>query len=143
MRQMVNDTSQSTAFISCLQFFEKRAMSGQADDQAGGFIPQSLPSPAPSSSSNTSRQGSSLPHPRSKSLQPGSNKEDMVRRYVEERLQNTSRRYVKKFGNPEVGDDVVGYTSFSEVCKDLDSVVNVLWLSGTRKWKKYKYAPIA
>jgi hypothetical protein len=129
----VNDTSQSTAFISCLQFFKKRAMSGQADDQAGGFIPQSLPSPAPSSASNSSRPGSSLPHPRSKSLQPGSNKEDMVRRYVEERLQNTSRRYVKKFGNPEVGDDVVGYTSFSEVCKDLDSVVNVLWLSGTRK----------
>lgn len=107
-------------------------MAGPANDQAGGFIPQGgLPSPAPSSSSN--RPGSSLPHPRGKSLQPGSNKEDLVRRYVEERLLSTSRRYVKKFGNPEVGDDVVGYKSFSEVCRDLDTVVNVLWLSGTRR----------
>lgn len=57
----------------------------------------------------------------------------MVRRYVEEKLLHTSRRYVKKFGDPEVGSDVVGYKSFSEVCKDLDNVVNVLWLSGTRK----------
>lgn len=45
----------------------------------------------------------------------------------------TSRRYVKKFGNPEPGDKVVGYKSFSEVCKDLDKVINALWLSGTRK----------
>lgn len=57
----------------------------------------------------------------------------MTRRYVEERLLHTSRRYVKKFGNPELGDDVVGYKSFSEVCRDLDTIVNVLWLSGTRE----------
>lgn len=56
-----------------------------------------------------------------------------MRRYVEEQLLNASRRYVKKFGNAGNGDTVVGYRSFSEVCKDLDSVVNVLWLSGTRE----------
>lgn len=56
-----------------------------------------------------------------------------MRRYVEERLLHSSRRYVKKFGDPQVGGDIVGYKSFSEVCKDLDNVVNVLWLSGTRK----------
>lgn len=56
-----------------------------------------------------------------------------MRRYVEERLLHVSRRYVKKFGDPEVGTDVVGYKSFSEVCRDLDVIVNVLWLSGTRK----------
>jgi hypothetical protein len=56
----------------------------------------------------------------------------MVRRYVEDKLLHTSRRYVKKFGDPDVGDSVVGYKSFSEVCRDLDGVVNVLWLSGTR-----------
>lgn len=59
----------------------------------------------------------------------------MVRRYVEERLLHISRRYVKKFGDPEVGADVIGYKSFSEVCRDLDVVVNVLWLSGTREYK--------
>lgn len=99
-------------------------------DQPGGFLPQGgLPSPAPSSAS--SRAASGLPHPRARSLQPGSSKEDMVRRYVEERLLNISRRYVKKFGNPEPGDTVVGYKTFGEACRELDAVVNVLWLSGT------------
>jgi hypothetical protein len=27
----------------------------------------------------------------------------------------------------------VGYTAFSELCKDLHGVIDVLWLSGTRK----------
>jgi hypothetical protein len=103
------------------------------DDLAGGFIPPggSLPSPTPSSSS--SRLTSSLPHPRTKSLQPGSNKEAMVRRYVEEKMLFVSRRYVKKFSNDESDPNVMGYKSFGEVCRDLDGIVNVLWLSGTRK----------
>lgn len=107
-------------------------MSENLNEGAGGFLPPSgLPSPAPSSPA--SRQASSLPHPRSRSLQPGSNKEDMVRRYVEEQLLNASRRYVKKFSSGEPTGDIVGYKSFSEVCKDLDNLVNVLWLSGTRE----------
>lgn len=57
----------------------------------------------------------------------------MVRRYVEDKLLNISRRYVKKFGAPDPADTVVGFTSFTEVAKELDGVVNVLWLSGTRK----------
>ncbi|KAK7228373.1 hypothetical protein V2G26_000543 [Clonostachys chloroleuca] len=109
-------------------------MSESSETQPGGFIRPwqgtGLASPAPSTAS--SQHGLSLlPHPRGKSLQPGSNKEDMVRRYVEDKLLHTSRRYVKKFGDPDVGDSVVGYKSFSEVCRDLDGVVNVLWLSGT------------
>ncbi|KAH6962289.1 hypothetical protein BKA56DRAFT_679798 [Ilyonectria sp. MPI-CAGE-AT-0026] len=97
----------------------------------GGFFHPvgGLPSPAPSTASSVTSSG--LPHPRSKSLQPGSSKESLVRTYVEERLMETSRRYVKKFGNPEPGDKVVGYKSFGEVCKDLDKVINALWLSGT------------
>lgn len=57
----------------------------------------------------------------------------MVRRYAEEQLLLVTRRYVKKFGNPEPGDTVVGYTRFGEVCRDLDSITNILWKSGTRK----------
>lgn len=100
----------------------------------GGFIRSQggLPSPAPSSAS--SRAASSLPHPRNNALRPGSNKEDMVRRYVEDRLLYISRRYVKKFGNPDPGDAVVGFKSFGEVCKELDGIVNVLWKSGTREF---------
>lgn len=66
----------------------------------------------------------------------------MTIRFVEERLLHASRRYVKKFGNPYPGDTVVGYRSFSEVCRDLDGAVNVLWLSGTRK-SHYYMAPVS
>ncbi|KND87627.1 hypothetical protein TOPH_07747 [Tolypocladium ophioglossoides CBS 100239] len=99
-------------------------------EQSGGFFPEAgLPSPAPSASSTRSTSG--LPHPRQSSLRPGSNKEGMVRRYAVERLLNTSRRYVKKFGNPDPADTVVGFHNFGEVCRELDGIVNVLWLSGT------------
>lgn len=58
-----------------------------------------------------------------------------MRRFVEARLMEASRRYVKKFGTLAPGDTVVGYRGFAEACKDLDGVVNVLWLSATRKSK--------
>lgn len=115
------------------------------DDQStipepGGFIRQTgLPSPAPSSASTRPLAG--LPHPRGHSLRPGSSKEDMVRRYVEERLLHISRRYVKKFGNPNPGDEVVGFKSFGEVAKELDGLVNVLWKSGTRACQRFALYP--
>ncbi|KAM5353653.1 hypothetical protein ACJ41O_000303 [Fusarium nematophilum] len=98
----------------------------------GGFLPQGgLPSPAPSTASSFAANIPGLPSPRSKALKANSSKEYMVRRYAEEQLQLATRKYVKKFSKPEQGDSVVGYKRFSEVCRDLDSVINVLWRSGT------------
>ncbi|KAF3002184.1 hypothetical protein E8E14_007485 [Neopestalotiopsis sp. 37M] len=96
---------------------------------AGGFLPPSLPSPAPSTAS--SRAAAGLPLPRSKPLVPGSRKEDYAREYVYRRLLHISRRYVKKHSIPDPQDLVSAYESFDEVCKDLDEVVDVLWFSGT------------
>lgn len=97
----------------------------------GGFFPsETLPSPAPSGVST--RSAANLPHPRARALKSGSNKEDTVRRFVEDRLTVVARRYVKKHGIQQPGDDIVGYTAFSELCKDLHGVIDVLWLSGTR-----------
>lgn len=64
-------------------------------------------------------------------MRPGSSKEDLIRRYAEEQLMSIGRRYVKKFSN-ETGDQATGYKSFGEACRDMDSLVNLLWLSGTR-----------
>ncbi|KAF5027481.1 hypothetical protein F66182_406 [Fusarium sp. NRRL 66182] len=99
----------------------------------GGFLPPpgGLPSPAPSSASSLAGNIQGLPAPRNKALKPNSSKEFMVRRYAEEQLLLATRRYVKKFGNPEPGDSVVGYNKFGQVCRDLDSIINVLWRSGT------------
>ncbi|KAI1408319.1 hypothetical protein F5Y13DRAFT_172659 [Hypoxylon sp. FL1857] len=98
----------------------------------GGFLPDgvtSLPSPAPSTASN--RAAVRLPQPRSKPLVRGSRKEDYARNYVADRLMHISRRYVKKHGIPDPADEVTGYESMDEVCKDLEEVVDVLWFSGT------------
>ena len=99
-------------------------------NEPGGFLPPSLPSPAPSGVSQSSTV-SNLPNPRSHPLKSGSAKEETTRRYIETRLQYVERRYARKFVPPQDGL-VNGYTSMSEVSKDLGEVVDVLWLSGTR-----------
>jgi len=65
----------------------------------------------------------------------------MVRNYASGKLMQVSRRYVKKFGTPEPGEEISGYQNFSELCKDLDAVINILWLSGTRKFLIFKRTP--
>ncbi|KAJ8062181.1 hypothetical protein OCU04_008736 [Sclerotinia nivalis] len=98
--------------------------------ESGGFLPDSLPSPSPSTTSVSSTL-SNLPQPRSKPLRAGSAKEQAARRYVENKLLQIARRYTKKFEGPEEGDTVVGYVSMKEVAKDVSEIVDVLWLSGT------------
>lgn len=43
-----------------------------------------------------------------------------------------SRRFVKKFEEPRPDDDLVGYRNVGELCKDIEALVEILWLSGTR-----------
>ncbi|KAK0616442.1 hypothetical protein B0T14DRAFT_433679 [Immersiella caudata] len=95
----------------------------------GGFVVPSLPSPAPSSTSSRSVAG--LPHPRGHALRPGSLKEDKVRHFVAARMSHVGRRFAKKSAIALPEDDVVGYRSMSELCKDLDELINIIWLSGT------------
>ena len=108
-------------------------------NESGGFLPPSLPSPAPSSVSQSSTV-SNLPHPRSHPLRSGSAKEETTRRYIETRLQHVERRYARKFIPPQNGL-VQGYVSMTEVSKDLGEVVDVLWLSGTRSSLFFGYTP--
>lgn len=99
--------------------------------EPGGFLPQkSLPSPAPSGTST--RLASGLPHPRAHPLRAGSAKEDKIRVYIENQLMNINRRFVKKFQPPKPGDDLVGYKNVGELCKDIEALVDIIWLSGTR-----------
>lgn len=44
-----------------------------------------------------------------------------------------TRREVKKFQEPKPGDDVIGYKNVGELCKDVEALIEILWLSGTRK----------
>lgn len=103
---------------------------------AGGFIPPSLslPSPAPTTSTITS----DLPHPRARPLRAGSAKEDQVRNFITDRINHITRRFVKKTGKAtgsvdvDTDTEVEGYKAMNELCKDLEDVINIVWLSGTR-----------
>lgn len=98
----------------------------------GGFLTQHpLSSPAPSGSSN--RHASGLPHPRSHPLRSGSAKEQTIRAYVDNQLMYIQRRFVKKSVVAKPGDDIVGYKTVGELCKDVEALLDILWLSGTRK----------
>ncbi|AEO64691.1 a8201b9f-9144-4eb5-9309-04da7cda3a4a [Thermothielavioides terrestris] len=107
---------------------------GSPSASAGGFMVNTLPSPAPTTASTTStiRSVAGLPHPRARALRPGSAKEDQVRHFVSERLMHMTRRFLKKAGKaPPGGDEIEGYRSMTELCKDLDGLINIVWLSGT------------
>ncbi|KAF9886401.1 hypothetical protein FE257_011433 [Aspergillus nanangensis] len=102
------------------------------DGSGGGFIPPSLPSPAPTSSTVTP---SLLPTQRSHPLRAGSTKETTVINHVDKTLLMINRRHAKKFSgafdDQNQKESERGYESFKEVVKDLEGLVDVLWVSGT------------
>ncbi|KAL8989704.1 MAG: hypothetical protein Q9177_001462 [Variospora cf. flavescens] len=106
--------------------------------ESGGFLQPTLPSP-PQSSVNSPRSARPLlPSPRSKPLRPGSSKEGDLIRYIEQKLLAVSRRYENRFSaalsgeeNPDV--EGRGYKDIGEQLRELDPVVDVVWISGTRR----------
>lgn len=107
--------------------------------QPGGFLPDpnGLLSPPPSSTTgSTSFAGAALPTPRSHPLKAGSPKETAFINYVDKGIQEVGRRFALKRGveegfEGEDGGD--GYTRFGEAARDLEKLVEVVWVSGTRK----------
>ena len=105
--------------------------------EPGGFFHPILPSPPASSTTAASVPASSLPQPRARPLKPGSSKESSFIDYVDRELLDISRRYEKRFntgmeGNRMPKGERMGYEGFGEVGRDLERVVDVVWVSGTR-----------
>jgi hypothetical protein len=98
----------------------------------GGFI--ALPSPPASSVAGLSSASPSLPRPRHHALIPNSTKENEFIRYMDKGILHVTRRYAKKFTGASAADEVKGYEHFTEVVKDLDKLVDVVWVSGTRRF---------
>ncbi|KAG6138101.1 hypothetical protein E4U38_000648 [Claviceps purpurea] len=93
----------------------------------GGFLPQTELASFGTSFVH-SRAISTLPHPRERPLKPGSNKEDSVRRWAEETLLNTFRRFIQRNSST---DPANAFKSMAEVCMALESIIDILWKSGT------------
>lgn len=105
--------------------------------QAGGFVTQDVQGSSSPSFEVFSNGLTNLPQSRSNPLKPGSSKESSFILYVDRKLLDISRRYEKRFnigfeGEPALTGDARGYESFDEVARDLENVVNVVWVSGTR-----------
>ncbi|RHZ66939.1 hypothetical protein CDV55_102644 [Aspergillus turcosus] len=102
---------------------------------AGGFIQPSLPSPAPSSMSSSTATPTALPKPRSHPLKAGSMKETTVINHIDTQLLRINRRHAKKFSSTyddqSQQDPERGYESFQEVARDIEGLLDVLWVSGT------------
>jgi hypothetical protein len=105
----------------------------------GGFILSPPPSSILSSQTATS---SALPRPRASPLRPGGSKESAFIRYVDEHILTLQRRFAKRTTPAANGDeierdaaavwdDVRGYKSMREACKDVEDLLSVVWVSGT------------
>ena len=112
--------------------------SASEESGPGGFLQPTLPSPPASSIDSPPAGITILPRPRSSPLRPGSAKESSFIEYVDRKLLGISRRYEKRF-NVGFQDEVTsgiqgrGYESYGELARDLEGVIDVVWVSGTRK----------
>ena len=97
----------------------------------GGFIIPELSPPPPSIGSPSIRP--SLPHPRHYSLAAGSPKEANFVRFVNHSIDRVRKRYANRTGGDEPRLEENGYTSFRQAAEDLGRLVDMIWVSGTRK----------
>ena len=104
-------------------FPNHRMASAQASE--GASLPPSLPSPAPSDASSVFSYRP-LPHPRPSPLKPGSRPENSLIAFLDHKLLQVSRKYAKKFNDG-------GYTDAVQIADDLEKLVDLLWVSSTRR----------
>jgi hypothetical protein len=94
--------------------------------------PASAASPAPSNASAVPGL-IALPLRRQHPLRAGSEKEIALINYLDGKMLRISRRYGKKFTDANENDDSPGYTGIDQVIADIDPLIDVAWISGTRK----------
>src|SRR4051794_37636293 len=88
----------------------------------------------PASSIAASHHPSPLPRPRKHPLKPGGVKESSLISYLDQSITAVKRRWAKRmFKDEEIGQgDVKGYHHFREAAKDIEGLIDVIWVSGSR-----------
>ena len=105
----------------------------------GGFLQPVLPSLLPSAAaSDTTPARLLLPRQRASPLKPGSQKQSALIDHIDRKLLHVSRRYAKRCNarllEQNDQDDVKGYDSFAQLANDMNLVLDVVWVSATRKF---------
>ncbi|KAF3002666.1 hypothetical protein E8E13_009615 [Curvularia kusanoi] len=95
-----------------------------------------LPTP-PASSVAASQHASTLPQPRRHPLAPGGARESELIRYLDHGINQIQKRVDNRVTNrktPALVGQESGYRAFWEVAKDIDGLVDVVWVSGSRTY---------
>jgi hypothetical protein len=93
-------------------------------DQGGFLRPVMEPTPPATSASSQVN----LPHPRQHPLKSGSNKEAVLRKYLDNAINQINRKHAVR--GSENHD---GFASFGEISKELETLFTLIWISGTRR----------
>lgn len=107
-----------------------------SEETSGGFFGRLSPPVSPQASPST--VAATLPHSREHPLKTGGSKESTFIRFVDQNLLKIQRRYAKR-GESDVErqndtPDGIGYRSFAEAARDIEKLVDLIWVSGTRKF---------
>lgn len=87
----------------------------------------------PASSVAPSSLSSPLPTPRRHPLKPGGPKESELIRYLDNGINNVQKKVENRLQKNYGGvTGVAAYRTFGEVEKDLEGLVDVVWVSGSR-----------
>lgn len=86
---------------------------------------------APSVQAPSVHTATPLPRPRKHPLRSGSQKETSVIFYLDRSLENIGKKVTNRNVKDLLPGEVQGYKSFAEAVKDLDALVDVVWVSGT------------
>jgi hypothetical protein len=93
-----------------------------------------FPTP-PASSVAPSQHASALPQPRRHPLKPGGPRESDLIRYLDHGVNSIQKRVDNRVTHrktlPVMGEKE-GYGAFADLAKDLDALVDVVWVSGSR-----------
>lgn len=91
-----------------------------------------IPTP-PASSATQSQHASPLPQARRHPLNPGGPKESELIRYLDHGVGQIQKRIANRHHKRgTLLGEAAGYRAFFEAAKDLDGLVDVVWVSGSR-----------
>jgi hypothetical protein len=97
-----------------------------------------IPTP-PASSVAPSHHPCPLPQPRKTPLKPGGVKESELINYLDHNITTIKHRWAKRMFKDDEGGPAMhaannekGYRTFKQAAKDLDGLVDVVWVSGSR-----------